>query len=187
MKNIHPSTMTFSEYADFTEREPWKWEYHAGTVVEMPPLGIDHHRISTDVMTAFSRGLEKVKSTECFGSRLPIYVAVLDKVLYPDGSIFSETPILHQNFGVKNPRVLLEVLSSGTEAYDRGDKFTFYRCLPSLKTYVLIDSTKRSVQTFTRTPEYWALRAYDETHPAFCLDVLGLKISMDDIYARVDF
>jgi Uma2 family endonuclease len=43
-----------------------------------------------------------------------------------------------------NPKIIIEILSDSTEAYDRGKKFELYRSLESLSEYVLI-STPGSV------------------------------------------
>ena len=51
---------------------------------------------------------------------------------------------------IQHPKLLVEVLSPGTEAYDRGDKFTAYRSIPTLQEYVLIDSEKVSVECYRR-------------------------------------
>ncbi len=49
-----------------------------------------------------------------------------------------------------NPTVLVEVLSKGTEAYDRGEKWSHYRKLPSLREYVLVSSQRIAVEVFRR-------------------------------------
>ena len=41
--------------------------------------------------------------------------------------------------GVTNPVVIIEVLSESTERYDREEKFGYYRTLPSLQEFVLVD------------------------------------------------
>ena len=54
---------------------------------------------------------------------------------YPDVMIVENEPI-DQGKGtstVTNPSILFEVASKSTKNYDQGDKFDFYRSLPSLK------------------------------------------------------
>jgi Uma2 family endonuclease len=40
---------------------------------------------------------------------------------------------------VANPRVVVEVLSDATEAYDRGQKLDHYRRIPSLSVRLVVD------------------------------------------------
>ena len=43
------------------------------------------------------------------------------------------------------PKLIIEVLSPSTAGFDRGDKFKFYRRIPTLEEYVLIDSATARV------------------------------------------
>ncbi len=52
---------------------------------------------------------------------------------------------------VINPLIIVEVLSNSTQAYDRGDKFKFYRSLPTFQEYILIEQSRKA--TF---PDYQA-------------------------------
>jgi Uma2 family endonuclease len=61
---------------------------------------------------------------------------------------------------VLNPKVILEVLSEGTEAFDRGEKFTrFQTWKPSLTDYVLVSQDRTQVEHFVRQPDgSWSCR-----------------------------
>ena len=48
------------------------------------------------------------------------------------------------------PRIIVEVLSRSTEAYDRGDKWESYQRLPSLSDYLLVSQTARQIEHFQR-------------------------------------
>jgi Uma2 family endonuclease len=52
--------------------------------------------------------------------------------------------------GVTNPVVIIEVLSDSTERYDREEKFSYYRRLPSLMEYVLVSQTAQLVEVYRR-------------------------------------
>jgi Uma2 family endonuclease len=45
------------------------------------------------------------------------------------------------------------VYGGRTTDYDRGDKFTFYRTIPSLMPYVLIDQDSIAIEHFRRQPD----------------------------------
>ena len=49
---------------------------------------------------------------------------------------------------VINPLIIVEVLSNSTQAYDRGDKFKFYRSLPTFQEYILIEQSSYSVERY---------------------------------------
>ena len=59
---------------------------------------------------------------------------------------------------MSEPRLIVEVLSESTEAYDRGDKFEQYRRFPSLEEYALISPVKLKTEIFRRdTSGHWVL------------------------------
>ena len=63
---------------------------------------------------------------------------------------------------VREPVLLVEVLSLSTAGYDRGDKFVAYRQLPSLREYVLIDPQSRRCDVFRlRDDGLWVLHPFE--------------------------
>lgn len=44
------------------------------------------------------------------------------------------------------------MLSESTEAYDRGEKFSYYRARPSVQEYVLVATRFQLIEVFHRTP-----------------------------------
>lgn len=59
---------------------------------------------------------------------------------------------------VINPRLVIEVLSTSTEAYDRGDKQASYLALPSLEHYLTSSIAARGTSTATsdQSPAPWS-------------------------------
>jgi Uma2 family endonuclease len=79
----------------------------------------------------------------------------------------------------------IALLSPSTCGYDEREKFIFYRALPSLREYVLIDSLKRQVEVFTRAGGgSWALT--DQTD---CVDLslssIECKLPMELVFKGV--
>ncbi|HSO84068.1 Uma2 family endonuclease [Thiocapsa sp.] len=64
---------------------------------------------------------------------------------------------------ITNPAFIVEVLSDSTEAYDRGDKFAYYRSIPSLQAYLLLSQQRVSAELFLRQPSGdWLLSVYTD-------------------------
>ena len=62
---------------------------------------------------------------------------------------------------VQFPRLIVEVLSSSTEAYDRGRKFAYYRACQTVQEYVLIDTQRQAVEVYRRqTDTLWTLHPF---------------------------
>src|SRR5437660_2835910 len=60
---------------------------------------------------------------------------------------------------LKNPVLVIEVLSPSTEKRDRGAKFKAYKRLPSLQEYVLIGSESKTIEVYRREGAFW--KQYD--------------------------
>ena len=81
-----------------------------------------------------------------------------------------------------NPSLLIEVLSEGTEKFDRGDKFEGYRTIPTLRHYVMVSSKHRLVEHYERAEgDAWTLRTYG---PGSELRVKGpdAALAVDELY-----
>jgi Uma2 family endonuclease len=86
---------------------------------------------------------------------------------------------------VENPKLIVEVLSDSTERYDRGDKFTSYRTIPTLTDYVLVTQTSVLVEHYHRLPDTtWIYRALGPGE-RLVLTSIGCEIAVDRIYLKV--
>jgi Uma2 family endonuclease len=80
--------------------------------------------------------------------------------------------------------VLIEVLSEGTEANDRGAKAFHYRRLPSLREYVLVSQADRRIEVQRLNERgIWELHFSGPGERAE-LTSLGISISVDAVYAN---
>jgi Uma2 family endonuclease len=83
---------------------------------------------------------------------------------------------------VTNPRVLIEVLSKSTEAYDRGDKQAGYLAMPSVEHYLLVAQRSVRAELYTRQPDdsfRFTLHGPGSIIPLVALD---LRLPVDALY-----
>ena len=89
---------------------------------------------------------------------------------------------------VINPQIIIEVLSSSTEAYDRGDKFEYYRSLPTFQEYILIEQDRYSITQYIKQDHNsWLVNFHTGEDAILKLGSVNWKISLKDIYQRIDF
>lgn len=87
-----------------------------------------------------------------------------------------------------NPRVIIEVLSPSTEAFDRGEKFLRYRRhLESLTDYVVVAQNRPLVEHFERqTNGQWVIAATaTDLSDSVALTSIGCTLGLRDIYDRI--
>ena len=92
-----------------------------------------------------------------------------------------------QGDNVMNPRVIFEVLSPSTEAYDRGEKFALYRNITSLTDYLLVSQEMMRVEHYTRQLDnQWTLVEFNGPEAVVNLASLNCELLLADVYERVE-
>ena len=126
------------------------------------------------------------RGCEAFGSDLRIQTPG-GLFTYPDLSIVCGDPLLIQGRPdtLTNPIILIEVLSDATREYDRGQKFTLYKEIPTLREYVLVEQDELLVETFRLSGSTWESRSYDNLQAAATLECVSVTIPLLEIYRLV--
>ena len=122
-----------------------------------------------------------------FSSDLKVYVPLRGGFVYPDASVTCAPLAFYGDSRdvITNPTVLVEVLSEGTEAFDRGDKALGYRALPSLRDLLFVSQTARVVEHYARQGDgSWLLREYVGAAEV-SLPTLGGTLSLGEVYLKV--
>lgn len=139
----------------------------------------------------FHVALRLALSSTCriFLANMRIKVPAAPPYRYADLSCLCETPSFEQIGGVEaltNPAVIIEVLSPSTEAYDRGDKFTHYKSIASLREYVLVAQHRSHITHYVRESEdKWDYEELNDLALHINLSSLDCKIPLADIYRDV--
>lgn len=108
-----------------------------------------HNQIGFNLIT--SVGIQ-MRASPCSGYTSDQRVLVGSLFTYPDVVIVCGEPLFEDEHRdtIINPTLIVEVLSSTMEAYDRGEKFACYRQIESLREYVLVSQNQPRVECFTR-------------------------------------
>jgi len=89
---------------------------------------------------------------------------------------------------ITNPGLIVEVLSDSTEAFDRGDKFGYYRSLPSLRAYLLLSQQRVAAEYFLRQPGGdWLLSTYTNQRDVIPLTPFDTELPLAEVYDKVEF
>jgi Uma2 family endonuclease len=110
---------------------------------------------------------------------------------YADGSVVCgkvEVERFNGNDLLLNPVLIYEVLSPSTEAYDRGDKFTHYKSIASLKEYLLIAQHRPHITQYSKRDDgQWSYAEINAIDGGIYLPSVGLTLKLSDVYYGVDF
>ena len=165
-----------------------KSEYRDGRIYAMPGASREHNLITVNVTGEFYIQL-RTRSCEVYPSDMRVKVSAAGLYTYPDVIVVCDEPRFDDTHfdTLLNPTVLIEVLSPSTAAYDRGEKFRRYQYLDSLCEYVLISQDTVCVEHYLRERQTWDLTEFRSLDDVFSLVSIGCKLSLQAIYAKVQF
>lgn len=174
------------EYLESEETSLIKHEYIQGEVYAMTGASDPHVTISLNVASALKIHL-RGSGCRVFIADMKADIEALDTYYYPDVMVTCDSRDRgFQNFK-RYSKLIIEVLSSGTEGFDRGKKFEDYRQLETLQEYVLIAQDRMSVECFRKNGEgLWVLYPYSQGQEVH-LGSVDFRCNIGDIYEDVVF
>lgn len=176
------------EYLARERKALTKSEYRSGQVYALPGASRKHNIIAVHVSGELYIQL-KERSCEIYTNDMRVKVSSAGLYTYPDVVVVCEEPQFEDTHfdTLLNPTVLIEVLSPSTAAYDRGEKFASYQKLDSLCEYVLISQDKVRVEYYLRQKQTWDLTEFHSLSDIFRLVSIACELSLQAIYAKVQF
>lgn len=176
----HQAPMTVAEYLAMEAAGDVKHEYVDGVVHAMAGGTITHDRIANNIRAAL---VAHLGDGPCIPLGPDVRLRVSPTIYYyPDALVICDEALDPAAIEIITPRLVVEVLSDGTEARDRGDKFADYQTLPTVEEYVLVGTRRRVVERYRRADGgRWTYyrQGYDEM---VTLELVGLTIPVAQCY-----
>jgi len=173
---------SFRDYLDVEEVSTVKHEYLAGEIYAMAGGTPEHAALSAALIVLIG---ERLRRGPCriYTSDLRVRVTATGLATYPDAAVICGplTRDPESPSHVTNPTVVFEVLSSGTEAYDLGEKREHYQQIDSLQLYVVIAQDRPAIETWRRDGETW-IHAVWTSGQTIALDAIGCDLAVDELY-----
>ncbi|TXM77860.1 Uma2 family endonuclease [Methylobacterium sp. WL69] len=181
--------MDFDDFEELLADKPRneRWELIGGRVVRMM-VGArwEHGRIVQNIASHLHQGFRaKGSSCQTFAETFylksrPLDAALLPNVLVVCGGIEAGAT------SVDNPTVLIEVLSPGTEARDRLEKWRIYQQLPALQHYVLVARDRSHLEVYDRVDGAWSgFRVIEGMDATLELVAIQASLPLSEVYWSV--
>ena len=180
--------ITPEQYLARERQAETKSEYFAGEVFAMAGGSSEHSLIAVNFTVALGPQLRE-KPCTMYNSDMRVRVAE-DLYAYPDVTVVcGEAQFDDEERDVLlNPTLVVEVLSSSTETWDRGGKFERYRQRKSLQEYVLIAPDRPHVERFTRQRDgQWLFSEVNGREAVLDLPAIGCELALSEVYLKVEF
>jgi Uma2 family endonuclease len=174
--------LSAAEYLVWERDQPEKHEYHSGEVFAMAG-GSPRHNFLSNAMGAELRAALRGRGGHVFSSDQRISAKEGERYVYADAVVACGGMRMEPGTTdvLANPKVIVEVLSRSTEAYDRGDKWDAYQRLPSLTDYLLVSQAAAQIEHFKREADgSWRYRLIEAGQIVTLSN--GATLAIDAVY-----
>lgn len=181
---------SLEDYLELEKNSEEKFEYWGGTVWSMSGASAPHDRIITNLLIEVG---SRARPNGCnvFSPDMRVKVPSYQPYRYPDLTALCGEAKFEKLGGIDmliNPQLIAEVLSDSTEAFDRGDKFSYYKSIESFSEYLLIAQHRPHVSQFVKHGDgFWLNSEFNDLSESVDLKSLGCSVSLAEIYRDVIF
>ena len=182
--------MTQDEFFDWQERQEHLYELVDGIPVlplkMMTGASQRHDRVAVNVIASLHgqlRGGPCRPTTDDLAVRIPS-----GNVRRPDVTVECGGQGGLREFAVREPRVVIEVLSPSTMSFDRIRKLPEFQTIPSVQHILLIDTETPRADLWSRLGDgHWRQTKYDGLDAKVALPAIGATLALADVFEGLEF
>ncbi len=175
---------SYEQYLHALHDSDLKLEFCDGVIYAMAG-GTPGHGALGAAMIALLRAALLGRCT-VFTSDVKVRVEATGLSTFPDISVVcgqQQTSPIDAN-SIVNPVMLVEVTSRSTEDYDRGDKLSHYKQLPSLRAVLFVSHRRQQVTVVYRVAGGWEEREF-RSGENLTLSEPAVSLPVNDIYVGI--
>lgn len=178
--------MNVDEFLIFVEKDSTHpYELIDGYPCLMTGGSPDHSIIGANINRILGEHLRK---RPCIVYNSDVYVALNDNENSPcpDASVSCDRRDRHAKKVIRYPCLIVEVLSPGTKALDKGIKLDLYQSISSVQEILYIDTQVMRVQLYRREADGWFMRNFMQDDRVE-LASIQLQIPVSEMYEKTTF
>ena len=181
---VQPPVFTAAEYLAWEAAQSERHEFLDGEV--FAKAGAEDRHVTVAMNLAFALRQHLADSAcRTYMSDMRLHVAAAKSYFYPDVLVTCSALDLGSAWVKSEPKLIAEILSPATAAYDRGLKFGHYRMLASLEEYVLIDLDTRTTDCYRKGADgLWVLHPFARGQ-SLVLASVALELTTAQLFAEV--
>jgi Uma2 family endonuclease len=162
-------------------------EFDQGQCIAMAGGSRWHNLLAGRLFSAIAHHLDD-KSCVPYIADMRLYLKADQHYVYPDILVVCHEDAYMSDDMVNDATVIIEVLSPGTEAQDRGRKFLHYQNLPSLVEYMLISQKMMQVELFRKGSERkWEYERWNQEDDEILIQSLEFSYPLKKLYRSMTF
>jgi Uma2 family endonuclease len=192
----HPQTenkkYSLEEWVELERSREIRYEFHLGEVFAMAGGSMNHGRISRNTTTLLDNHFnDHGNRCEVLTSEIKIEIASDGRYVYPDtmavcGEVIESETV---KVSITNPVLVIEVISDSSEAYDRGQKYRFYKRLSSIKEYLIIEQDRIAATLYRRNGDgdIFSRIEFEGVDAVIALQSIDFDLELVSLYRSVNF
>lgn len=179
---------TVSEYLELEKKSEIRHEYFDGEIFVTAGTSMNHNRIVGRLRSVFE-GRFLPDGCDVFTENVKVETVTNSFYSYPDLILTCSAEDRAGTYIVKNPTILVEVLSRTSAFRDRGFKLRMYKQIQSLQYYLLVSQNEYYIELYTRSmhENIWTYQSFDDPNGSVLFERINFSIPIAKIYENIVF
>ncbi len=176
--------MTIDEFLHWEDGTDTRYELLGGFVVAMAPPAARHSLLATALGGEIRSALRARPPCRVYGEAGIVRPDRNDTCYVADLAVTCQ-PLRVDDRLIRDPILIVEILSPSTAAFDRQTKVADYRRIPSVQEVLLVDSESVFAEVLRRDGERWITEIVQGALATLTLDCVPLSIPMAALYEGI--
>ena len=172
------------EYLQMERQSPHRHEFIDGIVYMMTGASRRHNTIALVVQGLLRAKLVRPCRPYALDVKVQVQTATSERYFYPD-VLVTCSDLDNDPYIIRQPSLIIEVVSESTKDFDRGEKFAAYKLLPSFAEYLFVQQEQPEIELF-RKRTGWQAEKYG-LNDVVSLESVQLTLPVSEIYSDIDF
>ena len=181
---VDPSFMTLEAFLELEKASPLRHEFINGAIFAMNGASLSHQRIVLNLTLAIHNHLKRGPCEVFSSGRQVVIKRDMHEIAYHPDVMVDGRPDTRDMHYLREPKLIVEVLSPSTELTDSREKLLNYPLIDSLEEYVLVAQNERHVTVYPSV-EDWKPRIYSTLDAAVEFRSIDLTLPMIELYEGV--
>lgn len=181
MRELAVKRMTVDEFLDWEDGTDTRYELVDGQPVAMASGTPEHGELIARLSRLLGNRLDEpcrvVNATALRNAERAWHSYIPDVIV-------TCQPRQRGQKSIEAPRLIVEVLSPSTASNDHGDKFDFYRAIPTVEEILFVASTTQRIEAWRRVDGEWHAQLLGKG-AVLHLAVSDTPIPLDEVYGNV--
>jgi Uma2 family endonuclease len=178
--------MSVAEFLRWEDGTDTRYELIDGVPVAMAPPARAHRRLSVRLGARIEAALAAGRTGCSVENEAGIARAERDDACYIADLVVSCTPTPDSEQLVRDPVLIVEILSPSTASFDRQVKVPEYRRIASVEEILLIDSRSIFTEVQRRAGEHWLHEIVQGPEAMLVLASIGLSVRLGELHEGLD-